>query len=80
MDYLFTLVTLYNMGNVEKKLRNVIKKKEKIYSGKSSVKELEKSTKEFKELVDKGIANYRGYNLQTIEDDIKSQVSFNLSF
>ncbi len=68
------------MNTIDRKLSKLIKQKEKKMFNDTYLNELEKSTKEFQKLIDKGIAKSRGYNLQTIEDSHKTSIQFNLSF
>lgn len=56
------------MGKIEKELKAFLTKNEKnTYADSESLKEFEKSAKEFQTLIDSGIAKSRGYNLLTIE-------------
>lgn len=56
------------MGKIEKELKNLLSKEGKdICADSVSLKEFEKSAKEFQTLIDNGMAKSRGYNLLTIE-------------
>lgn len=59
------------MGTIEKKLTDLFAQKNGIPGIDSNrLNELEKSVKEYHDLVEKGIARPRGYNLLTIDSNI----------
>lgn len=65
------------MGKIEKELNNFLSKEGKdICIDSVSLKEFEKSAKEFQMLIDNGMAKSRGYNLLTIESKQRT-FSFN---
>jgi hypothetical protein len=56
------------MGNTEKEVRELTKNAKHVCHDTDSLRQFEKSAKEFQNLIDNGMAKPRGYNLQTIED------------
>ncbi len=67
------------MGTLEEKVAKTIKIVNKSFGGSKEVKAFERSNKEFKELVQKGLAKERGNNLLSSSDaHMKTQVYFNI--
>lgn len=46
---------------------------------KDTIKEYEKSVKDFEQLINRGIAKSRGYNLQTIDDASDSMQKYTIN-
>jgi hypothetical protein len=66
------------MVAIDKKVENTIASHTAKFCD-TKTKELEQAMSEFKELVKKGIATERGYNLEGIEKSHIKHVSFNVS-
>ncbi|MBT1687216.1 hypothetical protein [Dawidia soli] len=65
------------MGTIEDKLINTLTTATEKFENDPKIKEFEKASLEFKNLVQAGIAKERGYNLLTVEDAHLSRAHFN---
>lgn len=63
------------MGKTEKELKRIIKKRKN--SNPDNEKLFEESMMAFKDLLDRGLASPRGYNLETIENRGSRIIAFN---
>lgn len=71
------LENLYDMRTIEEEVKIAIDAEENKRTGSLVLKEYEATSKKFSDLIRKGVTDYRGYNLETIEDVYKTIVSFN---
>lgn len=66
------------MAKIEELVQNSLQLADEKFKDDNSVKDFEQSQKEFKELVEKGVAKERGNNLLSASDaHIKTRVFFN---
>jgi hypothetical protein len=66
------------METIEKQVKDQIESLNEKFAQEENVKEFEKTNDQFEELVSKGVAKKRGYNLLSATDaHIKNQVWFN---
>ena len=56
------------MKNIETILKKTLKEKETVFKNNPTIESYEKASENFEELVKKGWAKKRGYNLSTISD------------
>ncbi|MBN2881741.1 hypothetical protein JXM83_06855 [Candidatus Woesearchaeota archaeon] len=67
------------MGNLEQSLLETLENEAKKLSDDPKVKEFAKADKDFTELVNKGLASRRGYNLMSVDNIHLRRFSFNSS-
>jgi hypothetical protein len=65
--------------NLEQSLIKTLKKEANKFSDDPKMKEFVKADKDFTELVDKGLASRRGYNLMSIDTINQRNIAFNSS-
>lgn len=64
---------------MEDRIKDVLNKYTFSQQDKDTIKEYEKSVKDFEQLINRGITKSRGYNLQTIDDASDSMQKYNIN-
>ena len=76
---MFIQENLCKMENIVENLQQTIKKIEHSFENNSKLKEFEKASIQFEELVKKGLVQRRGYNLMSITDMHLHRLEFNIT-
>lgn len=64
---------------MEDRIKDVLNKYTFSQQDKDTIKEYEKSVKDFEQLINRGITKSRGYNLQTIDDASDSMQKYTIN-
>jgi hypothetical protein len=64
---------------MEDRIKDVLNNYTFSQQDKDTIKEYEKSVKDFEQLINRGITKSRGYNLQTIDDASDSMQKYNIN-
>lgn len=64
---------------MEDRIKDVLNNYTFSQQDKDTIKEYEKSVKDFEQLINRGIIKSRGYNLQTIDDASDSMQKYNIN-
>lgn len=68
---------LYKMQSIDKRLIKIVDSESKKFKNDLKANDYVKADKEFEELVKKGVAKKRGYNLMSVEDFPSKSYSIN---
>lgn len=64
---------------MEDRIKDVLNNYTSSQQDKDTIKEYEKSVKDFEQLINRGITKSRGYNLQTIDDASDSMQKYTIN-